>query len=143
MYELWALFCCILSYSYNTRSKVIIYTKYRPGEWHTTILFKDACTTASFSTGGMDRSTTVNHDHLLQYMVNFNPIGWDYIVRWQSDLENTKERPLHKIKANLPNWAEFEILRNGALVQYSYYSLLKLIAFCSQATFFFSKQCSV
>jgi len=29
-------------------------------------------------------------------MVNFNPIDKDYIVRWQSDLENTKERPLHK-----------------------------------------------
>ena len=29
-------------------------------------------------------------------MVNFNPIDWDYTVRWQSDLENTKERPLHK-----------------------------------------------
>jgi len=36
-------------------------------------------------------------------------------LSWQSDLENTKERPLHKIKANLPHWAEFEILRNGAL----------------------------
>ena len=29
-------------------------------------------------------------------MVNFNPIHYDYIVWWQSDLENTKERPLHK-----------------------------------------------
>ena len=29
-------------------------------------------------------------------MVNFNPIDQDYNVRWQSDLENTKERPLHK-----------------------------------------------
>jgi len=29
-------------------------------------------------------------------MVNFNPIDKDYIVRWQSDLENTKERLLHK-----------------------------------------------
>jgi len=37
-------------------------------------------------------------------------------------LENTKVRPftsLHKIKANLAHWAEFEILRNGA------YTLLK------------------
>jgi len=48
-------------------------------------------------------------------MVNFNPIDKDHIVRWQFDLENTKERPLHKIKANLPHWAEFEILRNVAL----------------------------
>jgi len=29
-----------------------------------------------------------------QYMVNVNPIDEDYIIRWQSDLENTK-RPLH------------------------------------------------
>ena len=29
-------------------------------------------------------------------MVNFKPIDYDYIVIWQSDLENTKERPLHK-----------------------------------------------
>jgi len=29
-------------------------------------------------------------------MVNFNQIDKDYIVRWQSDIENTKERPLHK-----------------------------------------------
>jgi len=28
-------------------------------------------------------------------MVNFNPIDKDYIVRWQSDIENTK-RPFHK-----------------------------------------------
>jgi len=29
-------------------------------------------------------------------MVNFNPIDYDYIVMWQSDLENTKDWPLHK-----------------------------------------------
>jgi len=29
-------------------------------------------------------------------MANFNPIDSDYIVRWQSDIENTKERPHHK-----------------------------------------------
>jgi len=29
-------------------------------------------------------------------MVDCNPIDKDYIVRWQSDLENTKERPIHK-----------------------------------------------
>jgi len=29
-------------------------------------------------------------------MVNFNPIDKDYSVRWQSDLENTKERLLYK-----------------------------------------------
>ena len=44
----------------------------------------------------MHRSATVNHDHLLQYMVNFNAIDKDYIVSWQSDLEHTKERTLHK-----------------------------------------------
>jgi len=27
----------------------------------------------------------------------------------------TKERPLHKIKENLPHWAELAILRNGAM----------------------------
>jgi len=44
-------------------------------------------------------------------MVNFNPIDKNYIVRWQSDLENTKEsilpvcdKPYHKIKALLPLW---------------------------------------
>ena len=44
----------------------------------------------------MDRSATVNHDPLKQYMVNVNPMNLDYIVRLQSDLEHTKERPLHK-----------------------------------------------
>jgi len=41
-------------------------------------------------------------------MVNFNPIDKNYIVRWQSDLENTKEsrlpvcdKPYHKIKENI------------------------------------------
>jgi len=29
----------------------------------------------------IDRSATGNHDHLKQYMVNFNPIDLDYIVR--------------------------------------------------------------
>jgi len=29
-------------------------------------------------------------------MVNLNPIDKDCTVRWQSDLENTKERPFHK-----------------------------------------------
>jgi len=29
-------------------------------------------------------------------MINFSPIDYNYIVRWQSDLENTKERPLYK-----------------------------------------------
>jgi len=45
----------------------------------------------------MDRITTVNYDHLKQYMVSFNPIDKDYqlIVRWHSDLENTKESILH------------------------------------------------
>jgi len=71
----------------------------------------------------MDRSATVNNDHLQQYMVNFNPIAYDYIVTWQSDLANTNERPLHKPSQdhktakskNLPHWAELKILRNGAL----------------------------
>ena len=38
------------------------------------------------------------------------------IVRRQSDLENTKEIPLPKpSQENLPHWAEFAILPNGAL----------------------------
>jgi len=44
-------------------------------------------------------------------------IHLDYIVRWQSDLKTQKKDPftsLHKIKANLPHWAEFDFLRNGA-----------------------------
>jgi len=43
----------------------------------------------------MDQSATVNYDHL-QYMVNYNSMHKDYIVRWQSVPENTKERPLYK-----------------------------------------------
>ena len=48
-------------------------------------------------------------------MVNFNPIDYDYIVSWQSDLENTKEsilpvcdKPYHKIKENMPLGEELE-----------------------------------
>jgi len=50
-------------------------------------------------------------------MVNFNPIDEDYIVGWQSDLENTKESILpvcdnsyHKIKENMPHGEEIENL---------------------------------
>jgi len=52
-------------------------------------------------------------------MVNFNPIDYDYIVSWQSDLENTKERillvwdtskPYHKIKEIMPLGEELENL---------------------------------
>jgi len=42
-------------------------------------------------------------------MVNFNPIDKDYIVRWHSGVENTKESMPHvcdkhyyKIKENIP-----------------------------------------
>jgi len=55
-------------------------------------------------------------------MVNFNLIDKDYIVRWQFDLENTKEntlpvcdKPYHKIKENLPHLAELKNLWNYAL----------------------------
>ena len=65
----------------------------------------------------MDSSTTVNHDHLKLYMVNFNLKDYDYIVSWQSDLENTKENILpvcdkhcHKIKENMPLGEELEKL---------------------------------
>jgi len=50
-----------------------------------------------------------------KYTVNFNSIDQDYIVRWQSDLENTKESILpvcykfyHNIKENLPHLEELE-----------------------------------
>jgi len=36
---------------------------------------------------------------------------------------------LHKIKANLPHWAEFEILRNGALMLV-YYNLYTPVYIC-------------
>jgi len=52
-------------------------------------------------------------------MVNFNPIDKDYIVSWQSDLENTKEsilpvcdKPYHNIKQNMPLGKELENLWN-------------------------------
>jgi len=55
-------------------------------------------------------------------MVNFNPIDWEYIVRRQSDLENTKEsilpvcdKPYQKIKYNMPHWEELEKLWNYPL----------------------------
>jgi len=44
----------------------------------------------------------------------FNPIDYDYIVRWQFDLENTKESPLHKPlqdQRKLLHWAKLKILR--------------------------------
>jgi len=35
----------------------------------------------------------------------------------------TQERPLHKIKANLPHWAEFEIMRSSAFYKLHVYYL--------------------
>ena len=50
-------------------------------------------------------------------MVNFDPTDKDYIVSWQSDLENTKEsilsvcdKPYHKIKETMPLGEELENL---------------------------------
>ena len=55
-------------------------------------------------------------------MVNFNPVDEDYIVSWQSDLENTKEsilpvcdKPYHKIKENMRLGEEIERLWNYPL----------------------------
>jgi len=55
-------------------------------------------------------------------MVNYNPIDYDYIVSYQSDLENTKEsilpvsdKPYHKIKENMPLVEELENLWNYPL----------------------------
>jgi len=70
----------------------------------------------------MDSSTTVNHDYVKLYIVSFNPIDKDYIVSWQSDLENTKEsihpvcdKPYHKIKENMPLGEELENVWNYPL----------------------------
>jgi len=48
------------------------------------------------------------------------------IVRWQSDLLNTKEiavpdsdQPYHKIKENIPHWEELENLWNYWIIHYS------------------------
>jgi len=68
-------------------------------------------------------------------MVNFNPKDYDYIVRWQSDLENTTERPLHKpsqdqSKSTAMGWVwDFEeqcILRKRKSRQIAASVLLKL-----------------
>jgi len=40
-----------------------------------------------------------------------------------------KERPLHKIKENLPHWAELEILQNGAVSSLEQTSLLLPVGF--------------
>jgi len=67
----------------------------------------------------MDSSTTVNHDHLLQYMVNINPMDKGYIVRWQSDLVYTIEcvlpvcdKPNHMNNGFQQMWAEIKHLWN-------------------------------
>ena len=54
-------------------------------------------------------------------MGNVNPVDKDNIVRWQSDLENTKEsilpvdKPYHKIKENMPHGEELENVWNYPL----------------------------
>ena len=87
-----------------------------------------ACMTQTFlllEPWRMDSSTTVNHDHLKPYMVCFNPLDKRYIVRWQSDLANTKEsilpvcdKPFHKIKENMLLGEELEKLWNYPLTAY-------------------------
>jgi len=42
------------------------------------------------------QSWTVPQLSIMIIYNNLNPIDKSYIVRWQSDLENTKDRPLHK-----------------------------------------------
>ena len=44
----------------------------------------------------MDRSATVNHDHLQQYMVDVNSLDLNYIARWQSVLEYKLKRCSNK-----------------------------------------------
>ena len=70
----------------------------------------------------LDGSTTANHDHLLLYIVNSNQIDLDYIVSWQSELENTKEsilsvcdKPYQNIKENMPLGEELKHLWNYPL----------------------------
>ena len=61
----------------------------------------------------MDSFAAVNHDHLEWLMVKINPMSEAYIVMWQADIDNTKERLLpvcekayHNIKENLPHLEE-------------------------------------
>jgi len=77
------------------------------------------------SSWSMDSSTTVNHDHLYQFMVKINSMdkGYGNIVRWQGDLVKTKgillpvcDKPYCKVKENLPHWEELEHLWNYALL---------------------------
>ena len=51
-----------------------------------------------------------------QYMVNFNPMVYDYSVKWQSDLINTNESLLSSHEQrNLQKGEEIWVLRNYAL----------------------------
>jgi len=61
----------------------------------------------------------------LSIMIIYNST-WSILIQWTRVIlsgdnltyKTQKKDPftsLHKIKANLPHWAEFEILRNGAL----------------------------
>jgi len=70
----------------------------------------------------MDSSTTVNYDHLYQYMTSFNQMDNGYIVRGQSDLEYTKQSVIpvcdqlyHTNKGKLQKMEEIDVLRNYAL----------------------------
>ena len=58
-------------------------------------------------------------------MVNFNPIDSDYVVSWQSDLENTKKAYfLFVINpfTSLPHREELENMRNSALRDSAFHS---------------------
>jgi len=75
-------------------------------------------------------------------MVIFNPIDADYIVSWQSDLENTKEsifpvcdKSYHKIKQNMPLGEELEKLwnypyANNVIVALFYFLISKPLNWC-------------
>ena len=63
----------------------------------------------------MDSSTTVNHDHLYQYMVNFNPMDYGFIVRCQSDLVYTIECVLYHMNNGFQQmWAGINFFWNYA-----------------------------
>jgi len=56
-------------------------------------------------------------------MVNFNPVDWGYIVRWQSDLINTIEsvlpvcdKPYHMNNGFQQIWAEIKKMWNHTLL---------------------------
>jgi len=85
---------------------------------------ENGCFKQTFGIHWMDSSTTVKRHHLLQYMVNCNPMDKGYIFRWQSDLVYTIEIVLsicdkhyHMNNRFQQMWAEIKYLWDNALFQ--------------------------